>query len=38
MVRICFFWFAIWIYLKSLNGSPARDILGGNAARQRHWW
>jgi len=25
IVRICFFWCAVWVYLKSLNASPARD-------------
>ena len=23
IVRICFFWCAIWVYLKSMNGGPA---------------
>ena len=37
IVRVWLFWCAIWVYLKSLNGSPASDctdIMPDNAARQ----
>jgi len=27
IVRICFFWCAIWVYLKSLKGSPKKAVL-----------
>jgi len=27
IVRIRFFWRVVWVYLKSLNGSPACDCL-----------